>query len=163
MQMPDLTSQLDLANLTSVLTDCIADGVYVLDASRKLTFMNAAAEQLLGYRTDELRGKDMHEAIHYLRPDGSRQSAADCPLLAVAATGEVVRSNDDVFVRSDGTLLPVAYTSAPVRIEGRIEGVISSSATSRARTRLTKNGSGCWPPSRARAARRRRPGSATVS
>lgn len=111
-------------SLARVVADCIGDGVYVLDAQGKLVYMNPAAEGMLGWKTADLRGKPMHDAVHYLTADGSRRQAAECRLLTVLTTGVVVRDDDDVFVRADGSFLPVAYTSAPLMVEGRIEGAV---------------------------------------
>jgi hypothetical protein len=51
-------------------------------------------------------------------PIGScRQSsypAAECPLLRPRLSGETVRVDEDWFVHQDGSLVPVAYSSAPV-------------------------------------------------
>ena len=108
--------------LAAVLFDCIADGIYVLDPHGRLVTMNKAAEAMLGYSTDELAGREMHAAVHYLKSDGSKQPPDQCRLLSVLRSSEVVRSDDDVFVRSDGTLLPVAYTSAPIVADGEVRG-----------------------------------------
>ena len=34
-----------------------ADGVYAVDRAQRIVFWNAAAERLLGYRADEVRGQ----------------------------------------------------------------------------------------------------------
>ena len=45
-------------------------------------------------------------------------------LAARAATGEVVRVEDDIFIRRDGRELPVAYTAAPFATDDGIEGCV---------------------------------------
>lgn len=114
----------DSTALAGVLVDCIADGVYVLDEHGRLVMMNKAAETILGYATETLYGRNMHEAIHYLRPDGSRQSVDECRLLSVLQSRSVVRSDDDVFVTAAGALLPVSYTSAPIVVDGELRGAV---------------------------------------
>ncbi|GEM_PF-2173100 len=111
-------------NLATALVSCIADGVYMLDDSGRVILMNAAAERMLGYSTSELYGREMHDVIHYLRPDGSTQGASECRLLSVLSTGAEVRADDDVFVTNGGKLMPVAYTSAPLMVDGRIAGAV---------------------------------------
>lgn len=113
---------------TRAVTDSMGEGVYALDREGRVTFMNPAAERMLGWTEGELLGKNMHDAIHFQRADGTRVSGKDCPLLAVIETGTTYASDDDVFTRRDGTLLPVAYTSSPVRAE---EGVIGAVLTFR--------------------------------
>src|SRR5205085_428611 len=49
----------------------------------------------------------------------------ECPLLAPRSTGEVVRVEEDWFIRSDGAFVPVAYSSAPVpTADGRRGAVV---------------------------------------
>jgi PAS domain S-box-containing protein len=92
-----------------------ADALYVVDAAGRITFLNPAALKILGYRdADELLGRPAHETIHYLRPDGSRFPAAQCPLLRPSWTGETVQLEQDSLVRKDGTQVAVSYSSAPV-------------------------------------------------
>jgi PAS domain S-box-containing protein len=93
--------------------DSMAEGLVTLDADSRLTHLNAAAERMLGWECAEIRGRRMHEIVHYLRPDGSGFPQAECPLVAAHDEGRAVRVDDDVFVRRDGSLLPVSYTSAP--------------------------------------------------
>ena len=98
----------------SAITDSMAEGMFALDGDGRLTFMNRAAEQLLGWTQDELGDRTMHEATHYQRADGSPLPVEDCPLTSVRAGGPAVRVDDDVFTCKNGELLPVAYTAAPI-------------------------------------------------
>ena len=51
--------------------DTMVEGLYTLDGEGRLTFMNSAASRILGWSEEELRGKDMHAAIHFQHADGS--------------------------------------------------------------------------------------------
>lgn len=106
------------------LRNSLGEGAYVLDEAGALLKMNPAAERLLGWRTEELRGRDMHEAIHHLRPDGSPFPKAQCPLLKVLRSGVDFAATDDAFVTRDGTLLPVAYVSSPVIVDDEVVGAV---------------------------------------
>lgn len=96
----------------------------MLDADGRLLDMNPAAERLLGWSTDELRGRNMHEAVHYLHPDGSPFPAAECPLLAVLQSAVDFGETDDVFVHRDGSLVHVAYVSSPVLLDDKVVGAV---------------------------------------
>ncbi len=110
--------------LMEAMTASLGDGVYALDRDGRLTFMNPAAEGLLGWTAADLRGRAMHDAIH-AQHAGDRATAADtCPLLAVMRTGAPAHVADDVFTCKDGTLLPVSYTSAPMVLEGHVVGSV---------------------------------------
>jgi PAS domain S-box-containing protein len=102
----------------------LGEGAYVLDPHGRLLELNLAGERLLGWTVDELRGRDMHQAVHYLRPDGSSFPREECPLVRVLHSGEEFAETNDTFVRKDGTLLPVAYVSSPVIAADAIVGAV---------------------------------------
>ena len=95
----------------------MAEGVYAIDERGRLTFLNAAGEALLGYEEDELKGRYVHELIHFQYEDGRPRPRGECPLMDVLVNGSAYRTEDDVFTRKDGTLLPVAYSCSPLPAE----------------------------------------------
>jgi PAS domain S-box-containing protein len=106
-----------------------ADALYVVDPRGRIRFLNRAALRILDYDDDrQLLGRPSHDTIHYLRRDGNSYPAAECPLLRPRLSGETVRVDEDWFVRQDGSLVPVAYSSAPSRWR-RDEGQSSRSVT----------------------------------
>lgn len=116
--MADPRTRAGLARIArdNAFRNSLGEGAYVLDEGGRLLEMNPAAERLLGWRVEELRGRNMHEAVHYLRPDGTPFPSDDCPLLGVLRSGLEFAETEDVFVRKDGTMLPVAYVSSPVLV-----------------------------------------------
>lgn len=110
--------------LTETITKSLGEGVYALDKNGLLTFMNPAAEQALGWKEEDLLGREIHDVIHYLNPDGSRRPAHDCPLLRVLQTGETTKLDRDAFVSRNGTVLPVSYTASPLLRDGRVVGAV---------------------------------------
>lgn len=111
---PDALAGSDPPAVLGALLESVADAVYVVDHAGTVRFANAAALELLGYRENELVGRPSHAAIHHTRPDGRPFPESECPLLRPRITGEVVRIWEDWFVRRDGTMVPVAYSSAPI-------------------------------------------------
>ncbi|MBJ3584310.1 PAS domain S-box protein, partial [Salmonella enterica subsp. enterica serovar Derby] len=111
-------------DLMGAIDESLAEGVYAVDCNGNLIFLNRAAERALGWTEKELLGKNMHEVIHYKRPDGRPFPVEECPLLEVLRTGEVRASDEDHFVRRDGTTFPVAYTSSPIIADGKIAGAV---------------------------------------
>jgi PAS domain S-box-containing protein len=109
---------------TAAITDNLGEGVYALDREGRLTFMNPAAQAMLGWKEEDLLGNDMHSAIHFQTLDGTAVPASDCPLLGVLKTGEKFQSTDDAFTRGDGTVFPVEYVSSPFRRDGGIVGAV---------------------------------------
>ncbi|MDP9379167.1 MAG: PAS domain S-box protein [Chloroflexota bacterium] len=106
------------------IDDSIAEGVYALDTEGRVTFMNPAAEQMLGWTQAELLGKVMHDVTHYQRADGTPYPREECSGLQVLRNGVTYRSDDDVFTCKDGALLPVSYSSAPILQGGQTVGAV---------------------------------------
>ena len=111
-------------SFTAAITDNLGEGVFAIDREGRLTFMNPAAQAMLGWKEEELLGADMHGAIHFQKLDGTRVAASECPLLGVLRSGEKFQSTDDVFTRRDGTVFPVEYVSSPFQRDGRIVGAV---------------------------------------
>ncbi len=111
-------------SFTAAITDNLGEGVCALDREGHLTFMNPAAQAMLGWKEEDLLGSDVHGAIHSQTPHGTALPASDCPLLGVLDTGERFHGTDDVFTRRDGTVFAVEYVSSPFRRDGRIVGAV---------------------------------------
>jgi PAS domain S-box-containing protein len=103
-----------------------ADGLYIVDHDGNFAFVNPASVALFGYDDEsELLGRNSHATTHYRRPDGSPYPVEECPLLKPRTTGESVRVDDDWFFRRDGSMIPVAYSSAPFPMEGGTGAVVA--------------------------------------
>lgn len=112
--------------LLEALLDTVADAVYLVDPDGRVEFLNPAALRVLGYdHAHELIGKISHPTIHYKRPDGSHFPAEECPMLRPRVTGETVHVTEDWFVRRDGSMVPVAYSSAPLPMRGARGAVVA--------------------------------------
>ena len=115
----DITERKRAEDFRSVVMANMVEGLYALDDEGCLTFMNEAASRMLGWREDELRGKPMHAAIHFQRADGTPLPEEECALLKPRiAPGRPVRVADDAFTCKDGSILPVAYSAAPLEAVG---------------------------------------------
>jgi PAS domain S-box-containing protein len=108
----------------SVVMANIAEGLYALDARGRVTYVNGAASRMLGWDPEELLGKPMHETIHFQKEDGTPQPVSECPLTKVSTTGQAIRLTADAFTRKDGSIFPVSLSSAPLRSDKEIEGVV---------------------------------------
>ena len=97
------------------ILESVAQPVWVVDHDGNVVFVNPAGLAALGYDDlSELRGRFGHDAIHYKHRDGSPYPAEDCPMTKVRGTGESVQMDEDWFVRRDGSMFPVSYTSTPI-------------------------------------------------
>ena len=106
------------------VTDSMGEGLFTLDCSGGVTYLNQAAEDLLGWSEAECRGRPMHSLIHGKRADGSALPEEECQILHALRDGATVKVADDLFIRPDGSLLPVSYTAAPFATEDGNEGCV---------------------------------------
>jgi len=120
----DITERKEAEEFRAVVMDNMAEGLYVLDADGLVTYMNPAAASMLGWTEDELRGKPMHATVHFQRADGKKVPTEECSLLQVRTQGRSIRILDDAFTRKDGSIFPVAYSSAPLRTGPTLQGVV---------------------------------------
>jgi two-component system sensor histidine kinase VicK len=91
----------------------VGDGIYGIDLEGKVTFVNAAAMQMLGYKQDEMLARVMHELIHHTRADGTPYGSTDSPIRKSLANLATVRVSNEIFWRKDGTSFPVEYVARP--------------------------------------------------
>ncbi|GAB3391070.1 ATP-binding protein [Massilia agri] len=85
--------------------------------------MNPAAEELTGYRLEEVQGSALHNFVHHTRPDGSHYPLEDCPIDR-AAPANLQEQGEEVFVHRDGSFYPVYFTASPVRRDGKVVGTV---------------------------------------
>jgi PAS domain S-box-containing protein len=109
---------------TSAITTHLGEGLCAVDREGRLTFMNAAAERMVGWRESELLGRPLHEVVHFQRTDGTPIPATECALLGVMQSGTSVRIEEDVLTRRNGLVLPVSYTASPIVADGQVAGAV---------------------------------------
>ncbi|MDX9765918.1 MAG: sigma 54-interacting transcriptional regulator [Ectothiorhodospiraceae bacterium] len=114
----------ELERENRLILHAAGEGIYGVDADGNTTFVNPAAERMLGWRAGELVGRDMHTAVHHMHADGSHYPSRQCPIYAAFRDGAVHRVDDEVFWRKDGTPITVEYTSTPIRDRGRLVGAV---------------------------------------
>ncbi|MFN7976066.1 MAG: PAS domain S-box protein, partial [Acidobacteriota bacterium] len=109
---------------SELILESAGDGIYGIDRDGNATFVNPAAAKMLGHEARALIGRDMHELHHHTRPDGSTHPKEACPVLQTLLDGHVRQVTDDIFVRRDGSTIPVEYVSTPIREAGTIVGAV---------------------------------------
>jgi two-component system, OmpR family, sensor histidine kinase VicK len=78
-----------------------------------VTVVNSAAAQMLGYKQEEMLGRNMHQLIHHTRADGTPYDAADSPIRKTLTNFATVRISNEIFWRKDGSCFPVEYVARP--------------------------------------------------
>ena len=101
-----------------------ADGLFGADAVGNFSFVNPTACRLLGYRSEELLGRPVHETIHHSRPDGSPMDREECHQHATLYQGHPIRFDDDVYWCADGQPLAVSVAGQPIVVDGKVIGTV---------------------------------------
>ncbi len=107
-----------------LILDSAGEGVYGLDAEGKTTFCNETATRILGWGDKDVIGHPLHDIHHHSHEDGTPYPREECPIYAALKDGEIHRVDCEVFWRTDGSSLPVEYTSTPILEGGKITGAV---------------------------------------
>jgi two-component system NtrC family sensor kinase len=120
----DITERRQAEEFRSIVMNQMAEGLYTLDGEGQLTYMNAAASEILGWTEEELLGKQMHDVIHFQGDDGTPISEEECELLKVRTQGRNIRLDDVVFTRKNGSPRYVAVSGSPLLNGPTVSGVV---------------------------------------
>jgi PAS domain S-box-containing protein len=94
-----------------------AQPVWVVDHRGRFHYANPAALQALGYDdASELIGRPGHQTVHYKYPDGTPFPEEDCPVAQARWRGRYHQEAEDWLVRKDGSILRIAYSTAPFEL-----------------------------------------------
>ncbi len=116
-----LRFQLAFAN---AITQSMDEGVYALDGAGRITFVNPAAEQMLGWQSAELLGQAAEIVGPVQEAAGSQALVVDSPVRGVLPSGVTYRTEYAVFHRRDLSSFPVAYSAAPIITDGAVMGAV---------------------------------------
>jgi PAS domain S-box-containing protein len=114
----------DIERENQLILRAAGEGIYGVNAEGKTTFVNPAAERMLGWGAEELVGKEIHPIVHHTHHDGRHYPDHDCPIYAAFRDGAVHQVDGEVFWRKDGTPVWVEYTSTPIRDRGVVVGAV---------------------------------------
>lgn len=106
---------------TSAIAGSLAEGVCAVDRAGQITFANAAAERLLGWREAELLGR---AADTVLQSPVAASSNEPFPIVDVLHSGATYHNDHAIFIRKDGTVFPVVYSVAPIVAAEQIVGTV---------------------------------------
>lgn len=107
-----------------LILQSVGDGIYGVDIDGKATFVNPAAERILGWKAKEMIGHNVHDLIHHHHADGTHYHAQSCPIYGAFRDGEVRKVDDEVFWTKDNKPIHVAYTSTPIVDSGQLVGAV---------------------------------------
>ena len=106
--------------------DTLGEGVFMLDVDGNCTYLNREAEAIIGWTSEELQGRNLHEIIHAQQIDGTELPASACPIRQATMADKVYRSESDYFQHKNGTLFPIAIVAQPLKDEDEIVGIVAA-------------------------------------
>ncbi|MFB9186741.1 PAS domain-containing protein [Dactylosporangium sucinum] len=120
----DIAERKQAEAFRSVVMENMADGLYTLDDQGRMTSLNRAASELLGWTEAELLGKKFHDVVHFQHVDGTPFPAAQCPMFQAQSEGRPIQGHDEVYTRKDGSVFPISYSSTPLDTGPGIGGTV---------------------------------------
>jgi len=102
------------------ITSSLGEGVIAMDPRGVVTFVNPAAQRMLGWTEAQIMGHLFHEVVHGTECHLGRS----CPLMGSLQSVHTDRSDDDGFLQADGERLPVSHTTSPVVRDGEVVGAV---------------------------------------
>jgi PAS domain S-box-containing protein len=127
-----------LTRQSDSILESVGDGIYGTNLDGKVTIVNPAAAEMLGYKVQELLGQDMHKLSHHTKADGTPNPSESCMIRQSLLTEQTVRVADEIFWRKDGTSFPVEYVARPQISDGKAVGVVVAFADVTERRALDK-------------------------
>ena len=114
------------ADRLALLLESTGEGIFGVDMDGHCTFVNRAAAQMLGRRTEEVLGRNMHGLMHHSHADGRHYPECDCPIFNAFRQGLPCRIDGEVLWRADGSHFPAEYSSHPVIENGVVHGAVAT-------------------------------------
>jgi diguanylate cyclase (GGDEF)-like protein/PAS domain S-box-containing protein len=118
------TKLLQSRNYAQAVTEFMGEGLFTLDRDGRITYINRAAEALLGAAEGALCGEEVVRSVYAPREDGHVRAFGDCPIGRALHREVTVRVEEDCFALADGGQLPVSYTANPFRTDEGLQGCV---------------------------------------
>ncbi len=124
-EVQDRTKELeDLSKRNEILLQSIGDGVVSIDKDWKITTFNHVAEELTGWKKDEVMGKPFREHVRFIK---ARDRSENIVFIEETLLYGKVKfmANHTLLIRKNGEELTVGDSAAPIFDEDKkITGVI---------------------------------------
>jgi len=111
-----------------VLLDAVQEGIFGISNVGAITFINKSALNLLQYEEDEVIGKGVTQLICPVHNNPDSITQANKTILTSYLAGKPSELVDSAFFGKNGHMIPVRFSSEPLKKEGRIIGAVVSFA-----------------------------------
>ena len=106
----------------------IGDGVIAVDETGKVLFINRAAQDLLGIANENITGQPVYDIVVMTNEQGQTLLSENRPIDQALKSGQTIKATSAstacYYVKPDGSKFPAAFTTTPIKIEGKIAGAI---------------------------------------
>ncbi len=106
------------------LLDSAGEGIWGVDLQGACTFVNRAAQHMLGFSPEELLGKNMHDMVHHHFPDGRVYPREECVVYNVFWRNEPFSNLVDHIFRKDGTMFWAEMSAQPIVVNEQVRGAV---------------------------------------
>jgi PAS domain S-box-containing protein len=113
------------ADVFNTIVESLDEGIVTVDANGLVTFLNHAAERILGWKKEELQGRNFIEMVPMVTPSGRLVAVAERPLGRVLRGGEITKLRA-LYRRKDGSTIAVAVTGTPLKAGKEAGGAIGT-------------------------------------
>lgn len=111
--------------LLADITAALGEGLLVSDLEGNVIFVNPEAQRLLGWENVPFFGKNLGEVLKTYAEE-NRDAPQLFPDQRYIDLGLAYRSEDQLFVRQDGSSFPVSYVSTPIFEDGQVTAVVTA-------------------------------------
>lgn len=125
MSMQDIETRQECHHFYECLLENLYDAVWFIDQDRRITYWNQGAEELTGYRRDQILGKSCCEdVLLHISEDGAHVGTGSFPAAETLRDGKLRQA--EVYLRHrQGHLVAVRVRVAPIHDDrGLIGGAI---------------------------------------
>lgn len=113
-----------LSNDYTLILNAVSEGIFGLDTEGRVTFINPAGTQMLGFEYEEIMGHSYLEHIQQGAMDGTHYRPEESPLMQAVQAGESHQSKNAVLWRKDGSSFLAEFQVTPLFDQGEHKGAV---------------------------------------
>ncbi|HDP80877.1 MAG TPA: PAS domain-containing sensor histidine kinase, partial [Spirochaetes bacterium] len=113
-----------ISRQNELILESAGEGIYGMNREGRITFANPAAAEMMGFKVEEIIGKNHTEIVKQVTAEGVPCPVEECRYYTSMLDGNTCSVDDAFFTRSDGGFYPVEYISTPIKEKGEIVGAV---------------------------------------
>ncbi len=111
---------------TEVILESLSEGICQLSAAGEITYLNRAAESMLGKSRDEVVGKPYWEVLYSKPLEEFSAEQPFCPINFTLTSGEISHVKSELFTGNGKREIQVEYICVPLFEANEIRGAVVS-------------------------------------